>query len=144
MIQEMLNRFLSIVIAIDIFAIGILVMFLANFRIIIRRRITEREFFFRILSLVQKSDTTEHVAQIMNLSVPEVTRYCKKHSIELPEARIARIEAAKQQEEDANRRILEEEATWRAEQERHAEERQREKEIEMKNRKERLRKFGIT
>ena len=144
MFQDILNKILIIVIALDVFAIGVLTVFLINFRLNIRRKITEREFTMRLFTAVQKSDTTEQVARILNMTVPEITHFCQTRGIELPETRISRLEAVKRQKEEENRRIMEEEAAWRAEQERITEARQREKEIELKKRKERLRKFGIS
>lgn len=144
MFQDVLNRILIIVIVVNVFALGVLVVFLINFHINIRRRVAERKFSLRLLDTVKKSETKEQAAQDMNLTVQEITQFCMSRGIELPESRLARIEAIKRQKEEENRRILEEEATWRAEQERNAEARQREKEIDLKKRKERLRKFGIS
>jgi hypothetical protein len=143
MLQDILNKVLTIVIAADVFVVGVLFVFLVNFRINIRKRIAEREFATRLLTLIQKKDSTEQVAQAMNMSAADITSFCNSRGIDLPEVRIARIETAKRQKEEENRRIMEEEAAWRADQERIAEERQREKDAELKKRKERLRKFGI-
>lgn len=144
MMQDILNRFLMIMIAVDLLAVGLFVLFLINFRVNVRRRIAERELALLLLTSIQKSDTTAQVAKIMNMDLDAVTRYCLERGIELPEARNARIETQKQKKEAENRRIQEEENAWRAEQERIAEDRQRERELEAKRRKERLHKFGIT
>ena len=142
--QELLNNLLTTIIAINIFALGILVLFLINFRINIRRRIAEREFALLLLSSIQKSDTTEQVGRIMNMSAEAVTEYCLDRGIETPEARNARVEEQKHPQDEENRRIIEEEAAWRAEQERINQDRNHEREQEAKRRKERLRKFGIS
>lgn len=142
--QEILNKILVVSIAIDIFAAGALVLFLINFRLNIRRRLAEREFALLMLTSIQKSDTIEQVARIMGMPVSEITEYCQERGIETPEARTARIEDVKRRQDDENRRIIEEEAAWRAEQERINQERNREREQEAKRRKERLRKFGIS
>jgi len=144
MLQDVLNRILTIVIAVDVFALGVLVVFIINFRINLRRRIAEREFAMLLISAVQKSETTEQVSRTLNINVSEITNFCIARGIELPEARIARLEAVKRQTEEENRRIMEEEANWRAEQEHIKEALQREKEADLKKRKERLRKFGIS
>jgi hypothetical protein len=143
MLQDILNKVLTFIIAADVFIVGVLFVFLVNFRINIRKRIVEREFATRLLTTIQKKESTEQVAQAMNMPAADITSFCKARGIELPEVRIARIEAAKRQKEEENRRIIEEEAAWRADQERIADEHQREKDAELKKRKERLRKFGI-
>ncbi len=142
--QEILNKILAVSIAVDIFAAGALVLFLINFRLNIRRRLAEREFSLLMLTSIQKSETTEQVARIMGMTVSEITVYCQERGIETPEARAARIEGVKRRQDEENRRIIEEEAAWRAEQERINQERNREREQEAKRRKERLRKFGIS
>jgi len=144
MLQDLLNRMLFIVIALDLLALGVLAVFLLNFRSTVKRRIQERMFATHMLTMVQKATTTEQVAKLTGKSTQEVIDYCAKHNLELPETRIARIAEAQRLKEEEDQRILDEEAAWRAEQERLSEARQREKEAELKKRKERLRKFGIS
>ncbi len=144
MLQDLLNRMLFIVIALDLLALGVLAVFLLNFRSTVKRRIQERMFATHMLTMVQKATTTEQVAKLTGKSAQEVIDYCAKHNLELPETRIARIAEAQRLKEEEDQRILDEEAAWRAEQERLSEARQREKEAELKKRKERLRKFGIS
>jgi hypothetical protein len=142
--QEILNKVLMTIIAIDIFALGILVLFLINFRMNIHRRLVEREFALLLLSSIQKADSTEQVAKIMNMNVDYLSQYCLDRGIETPEMRIERIQEQKRRQDEENQRIMEEEAMWRSEQEKINETRNRERELEAKKRKERLRKFGIS
>jgi hypothetical protein len=144
MLQNILNRLLFIVIAVDLFALGLLLVFIWNFRVTVKRRISERRFATKMLTSVQKSETTEQVARLTGVSAQEVIDYCTERHIELPETRISRLADAQRQKDEESQRIMEEEAAWRAEQERLSEARLREKEVELKKRKERLRKFGIS
>ncbi len=144
MLQNILNRLLFIVIAADLLALGLLLVFIWNFRVTVKRRIAERRFATNMLTAVQKSETTDQVARLMNVPPQEVIDYCTERNIELPETRIARLADAQRQKDEENQRIMEEEAAWRAEQERLSDARLREKEVELKMRKERLRKFGIS
>ena len=142
--QEILNKLLTTVIAIDLFAVGILILFLLNFRLNIRRRVADREFSLLLLSSIQNSETTEQVSKIMNMPASEITLYCRERGIEVPETRTARVAEIVNRQNAETRRIMEEEAAWRAEQERINQERNEEREMEAKRRKERLRKFGLS
>ena len=144
MLQNILDRILFIVIAADILALGVLLVFLWNFRATVKRRIQERRFATQILTTVQKAETTEQVSRLTGVSPQEIIDYCTERHIELPETRIARLVDVQRQKDEESKRIMEEEAVWRAEQERLNDARQREKEIELKKRKERLKKFGIS
>ncbi len=141
--QHYLSRILVIVVALNVFALGVLLVFLVNFRINIRRRVLEREFALRLLVAVQKSASTEEVARHTGLPVSDVSEYCRVRGIETPEERTSRLELIRQRKEEEARRIMEEEALWRSEQERITAERQREKEQEAKRRRERMKKFGV-
>lgn len=143
MLQDYLNRILVYVVALNVFALGVFLVFLVNFRINIRRRIGEREFALRMLMAIQRSVSTEEVSRQIGIQVADIIDYCKDRGIETPEERFARLEMIRKRKEDENRRILEEEALWRAEQERITADRQREKEMDAKKRRERLKKFGI-
>jgi galactokinase len=143
MLQMYLNKILIIIIATDIFALGILAVFLFNHRVNIRRKAQAREFSLRMLAALQNSETVSQVAAHMGLEVTDVMQYCQAHGLETPEERKSRLEAIKKRKEDETRKIMEEEQAWRQEQEHIAEERQREKDVTAKIRRERLKKFGI-
>lgn len=143
MLQEILNKVLIFVIAANLFAVGILVVFLINFRMNIKRRVEDREFALLMLITIKKSTTTEQVAKQLGLQTEDVAHYCHLNGLETPEEAAERIASVARRKEEEDRRIAEEEATWRAEQERINAERIREKELEAKRRRERLKKFGI-
>ncbi len=144
MLQNILNRILFFVIAADILALGVLLVFLWNFRAAVKRRIQERRFATLMLTALQKSETTDQVSRVTGVPTQEIIDYCAERNIELPETRIARLVDLQRQKDEEAQRIMDEETAWRAEQERLNDSRQREKEIELKKRKERLKKFGIS
>lgn len=143
MLEAFLHKFLMFVIALNVFVLGIMVIFLVNFRMNIKRRVTQREFALLLLMTIKKSASTEQVAKQLGLTTEFVMNYCHAHGLETPEEAANRIATAARRKEEEERRIAEEEATWRAEQERINTERIREKELESKRRRERLKKFGI-
>ena len=143
MLQASLQKALLFIIALNTAAAGILFIFLVNYRITIKRRAAEREFALLLLMTIKKSTTTEQVAKELGLKVEDVARYCHAHGLETPEEAADRTALVARRKEEEERRIAEEEAIWRAEQERINTERIREKELEAKKRRERLKKFGI-
>ena len=143
MIQYYLLKFLVFFIALDLVVAGVMIIFIINIRIILKKRFIERRYEIRAIKSAQKSKTSEEAAKQAGITVEEFAGFCKKRSILAPEERIRRKEDAEKRKQDDMRRIMEEEAAWRAEQERVTEERRKEKEEETKKRKERLKKFGI-
>lgn len=143
MLQECLNRILIIVLAFDVVALGILVVFLFNHRVNIQRKAREREFSLKMLAALQQSDTVAETAAHLGIEVSDVVQYCHSLDLETPEERKARLDSIRQRKEEETRKIMEEETAWREEQERIAEERQRDKEQNSAKRRERLKKFGI-
>jgi len=143
MIQHYLLKFLVFFIALDLVFAGVMVIFIINIRIILKKRFIERRFEIRAIKAAQKSKTSEEAAKQAGISIEEFANFCKRRSIVAPEERIRRKEEAEKRKQDDMRRIMEEEAAWRAEQERVTEEHRKEKEEETKRRKERLKKFGI-
>ena len=138
-----LNKIFVTIMAIDFFALGVLLIFLVNARINLKREITEKKVYFNALTAAQTADSSEDAAKVMNVSPDEFISFCQEKNIETPEKRKERLEKIKKAQKDDQRRIMEEEATWRAEQERIAEVRRREKEEEARKRQDRLRKFGF-
>jgi hypothetical protein len=143
MLEEVLRRILAAVIGLNVFVFGLLMVFLINFRIYIARRAAARKFATLMFTAIQKSHTTAEVARQMELKVDEVVEYCSARSLETPEERAVRVESAQKRKTAELERIQQEEAAWRAEQDRISAERMKEKEAEMKERRERLKRFGI-
>ena len=132
-----------LIIAFDIFAIGVLVLFLINARINLKNEIINKQFYVKTLLFAENSPSSAKAAEKLNVSVKEFTDFCKKRNIELPEERNERTEAENKKKEEEQIKLLEEEAAWRAEQERITEERRKDQEEETRQRKERLNKFGF-
>jgi hypothetical protein len=139
----MLYRVLVWIIALNVFSLGVLIAFLINARINLKRDIKQKARFYKFISLAHTSKSSESAAQQAGISAEEFTLFCERNGIEIPENREARIKKEHDQEEAERQRILEEEAAWRSEQERIIEERRQVQEEEARTRKERLRKFGF-
>ena len=143
MLQHYLVKILIFLIALDLVIAGVMVIFMINIRIILKKRFMERRFEIRAMKAAQKSTTSKEAAKQLGIPIEEFTSFCTSKNIMLPEERTRRKEEAERRKQEDMRRIMEEEAAWRAEQDRIAEERRKEKEEETKRRKERLKKFGI-
>ena len=143
MLQHYLLKFLIFFIALDLVIAGVMVIFIINIRIILKKRFIERRFEIRAIKAAQKSTNSEEAAKQLGIPTEEFINFCTRRNIMLPEERIRRKEEAERRKQEDMRRIMEEEAAWRAEQDRITEERRKEKEEETKRRKERLKKFGI-
>jgi len=141
--QLLLNKFLLIVIAIDIFAFGLLVIFLINSRINILRKVNQARLFIRVLETSKSANSSEEAAQILGISREKFIQYSKERNIEFPEIRKEREEKNKKMEEEEQKRIMDEEARWRAEQEKTSAERKQILEEQARKRKDRLSKFGF-
>jgi hypothetical protein len=144
MIQELLTKFLLLVVAAIFLLTGVLVVFLVNARFNLKRKLQERQRILHILSTAQNMESTEKAAELLGMNLEDFTDFCRRMNIELPEARLARIETQKRKKDEELKRIMDEETAWRIEQEKLNEERLREKELEAKKRRDRLRKFGIS
>jgi len=140
---DLLYKVLLWVIAIDVFALGVMIVFLINARINLKRDLKEQEFYFRTIATIQSEKTSDRAAERLRIPKEALIQFCKLNNIELPENRIDRLEKERSHEEQERERILSEEAAWRAEQERIIEERKKSQEEESRKRKERLRKFGF-
>jgi len=138
-----LLKILMWIVAFDVFFFGLLLIFLINARINLKRRIMEQRFFVKACLLAGNVKTSEEAAAQLHISPDEFRRYCRAKGIEAPEDREARLEEERRKKEEEQQRILEEEAAWRAEQERILEERRKAQEEEARKRKERLRRFGF-
>ena len=144
MVHAILIKVLLAVIAGIFFLSGILVLYMVNSRINLKRKLQERQRVLRIMTIAQNMESTEKAAEAVGMKVEDFVLFCKRMSVELPEARIARLESLRIKKEEELNRIMEEEAAWRIEQEKINEERRLEKELEAKKRRDRLRKFGIS
>ena len=144
MIQQFLLQILITVVAIDIVLAGVLIVFLINARIILKKQFVERQFEIRTILAAQQAASSEEAAKQLGMTTEEFENVCDHSKIDTPEQRLAKKEQAEKKKQAELRRIVEEEATWRAEQEKAAEQRRKEQEEETSKRKERLRKFGIT
>jgi hypothetical protein len=144
MIHHYLYTILIYVIAFDFVIAGVLVVFMINSRIILRKRYVERRAEIRAMKAAQQYKTSEDASRSVGMSIEEFESFCRSRNISTPEVRIQRKEDAERRKQEDIQRIMAEEAAWRAEQERVSEQRRLEKEEEMKQRKERLKKFGIS
>ena len=138
-----LFKILMWVIAFNLFALGVLVIFLINARLNLKRDIIRKKFYFDAYRLATSANSSEEAAEKLNITCEEFISFCKLRDIETPEEIRERLEAERKQEEEEQQRILDEEAAWRAEQERIIEERRKAQEEDDRQRKERLKKFGF-
>ena len=138
----MLDIFLWVVV-LNLFALAILVIFLWNARINLQRQIDDKRFLIRALNAASNSKSSTAAAEMMNISVDEFVSYCQMKGIDTPEQREEKKEKIKKIKEEAENKIMEEEAAWRAAQEKLEEERHKSIEEEALKRKERLKKFGF-
>ena len=141
--QLFLNKFLLIIIAIDVFALGLLIIFLFNTRINIQRKVNQARLFIRAFEVSKTADSSEEAAQILGITREKFIQYSKERNIETPEVRKERDEKNKKIKEEEEKRILDEEARWRAEQEKIESEKKQLLEEQARKRKERLSKFGF-
>ena len=139
----MLYKILMWLIALNVFGLCVLILFLINARINLKRDLKHQEFYVKVLTLTRRDKSSDKIAERLNITRDELLQYCHMKNIEIPEEREARLEKERNHEETEKQRILEEEAAWRAEQERILEERRKEQEEEALKRKERLKKFGF-
>ena len=138
-----LFKVFMIIIAINVFTLGVLVLFLINTRVNIKRRILEKQFYLKTLAISNTANSTKAAAQALRVTPEEYIAFCKERHIETPEDRFENLEKKRLNEEKEQRKILEEEAAWRAEQEKIKEERHIAQEEEARKRKLRLKKFGF-
>ena len=141
--QNLLFQILVIVIAVDLFALGVLVVFLLNARINLRRQVANTRYHVTVMELAKQSESSQVAAEALSIPVDQFVNYCQENWIELPEARLERIELQKERKHAEQKRIMDEEVAWRAEQERLADERNRTQEEAARKRRERLKKFGF-
>jgi hypothetical protein len=140
---HLLFNILIAVIAINVFAIGALALLLANARIILHRNIRKRQEYFQTIEVSLSAPSSIQAANLLGIEEDAFRTYCMEHRIEIPEDRIARKQEEEQKQQEAQDRILAEEASWRAEQEKNDEERRRSQEAEARSRVERLKRFGF-
>lgn len=141
--QLFLNKFLLIIIALDIFAFGLLIIFLINTRINILRKVNQARLFIKVFEISKTADSSEEAAQIIGITHEKFIQYTEERNIESPEIRKEREEKNKKIKEEEQKRIMDEEARWHAEQEKITAERKNILEEQALKRKERLSKFGF-
>ncbi|MCD6309027.1 MAG: hypothetical protein J7M24_08545 [Candidatus Latescibacteria bacterium] len=144
MFIETMYKVLMVVIAVDLFAVGVLLIFLFNSRMNLKRQIIEQRFYIRAYYLATTLDSSDTAAEMMGIPREVFLTFCKNRNIEIPEDRIERLEQERLEQEQQEQRIMAEEAAWRAEQERLMEERRKSQEEEARKRMEKLKKFGFT
>ncbi len=143
MLSVILMKILMWALALDLLAVGVLILFLLNARANMKREIIEQRFFAKAYYYAMHLESSEAAAEILNVSGDDFREFCKLKNIELPEDRIERKDRETREKEEQRQRILAEEAAWRAEQERAQEEQRKAQEDEARARKERLKKFGF-
>ena len=132
-----------VIILLDILIFVVMVVFLLNARINLHRHITNTRFFFNALNASKTSETSAEAAEMANMDIDEYIKYCKTKGIITPEVRKEKIEKIEKEKLKHEQKILEEEVTWRAEQEKILEERRKAQETEAQKRKDRLKQFGF-
>lgn len=141
--SSFMYKILIWIVAADTAALGILVLFLINARINLKRSLKIKGFYYRAMHMAQIEKSSDVAAERLNISREDFEAFCHANNMETPEERESRIDRDRKNEEAERQRILNEEAEWRAEQERIIEERRSAQEDESKRRKERLKKFGF-
>jgi len=143
MLETVLFKVLFIVVAANLFALGVLVLFLINARINLKRNIKEQQFILNILKAVRYADSTAEATKKLGISVEKFEEFCALRMLETPDQRKERIKLQEEHKEAESKRIMAEEAKWRAEQDRAKEEHRKNQEEDSRARKDRLRKFGF-
>ncbi len=141
--ENILFKILVVVLAVNIFTIGVFLVFLINLRINVVRRIKRTRFYVDIFNAAKNENSTDDAAKSLNMEREEFLIYCEEANITLPEQRVNRLAKIQKRKEEEQYHIKEEEDSWRVEQQRLNEERQKAVDEEAKKRKERLRKFGF-
>lgn len=131
------------IVMLNLFALGVLIIFLCNARINLQRQIDNKRFLISVLNTAKNSNSSGEAAESLNITVDEYFSYCQLKGIDTPEQRKEKRDRIKKKSDEADRRIMEEEATWRAEHEKMEEERRKTIEEEARKRKERLKDFGF-
>jgi len=132
-----------VIILIDLLVLAVMVVFFINARINLHRQIVNTRFFLRTLNASKIAETSLEAAKMLNIDLDEFTTYCEMKGIESPEKRKESKERIERKKREEEQRILEEESTWRAEQEKTLEKKRAEQEKASQSRKERLKKFGF-
>ncbi len=132
-----------IVVLINVFACAVMAIFFINARINLRRQAQNTRFFMNALEISKSAQSSLEAAEKLNISLDEFIDFCEMKGIERPEKRLEVKERMEKAKRDEEKRILAEEAAWRAEQEKLHEEKQKENERASQERKKRLRKFGF-
>ena len=140
--EHIMLKIIMIIIALDVFALGVLLIFILNARSNIKRKILETRFNIKVLDISDKSESSEEAARELRITPEEFITHCKVRHFPTPEQRLKIAEENKRAEKEAQRKIEEEEAAWKAEQVQIIEERRILKEKENHERRERLKKFG--
>ena len=131
------------IVALNLFALAVLVIFFWNARINLKRQIDNRRFLINVLNTAKNSKSSTEASELLNISLDEYVSFCQLKGIDTPEQRKAKKDEIQRKKDEAERRIMEEEAAWHAQQEKLEEERRRAIEEDARKRKDRLKKFGF-
>jgi len=142
-VSNYLLNILWYVILLDLFAMVVMIVFLINARINLARQITSVRFYYRVIEVTTKTGTSSEAAELLGMSIDHYTTYCRMKGIETPEDRVEKKKRIERERQEQEQRIMDEEAEWRAEQERIVDERRKAQEMDTRKRKERLKKFGL-
>lgn len=143
MLNQFLLNILITVVAFNFLIGGIYIVFLVNARIILKTQFTHRQFEIKTVLAAQQASSSDEAAQQLRLTTEEFVTFCYNRSIDTPEQRKEKKDQAEKRKQDDLRRISEDEALWRAEQEKMVEQLRLKQDEETNKRKERIRKFGI-
>ena len=140
---SLLLQFFWIIVIVDFFILAVMLLFMVNARITLQRHIVDTRFFMNVVHAAQKSTTSAEAGAKLDITAEEFSELCKTKGIDSPEVRKEKKEMIEKKKKDEENRIMEEEALWRAEQEKIIEEHRVTQEAEARERKERLKKFGF-
>ena len=91
----MFQKILIAVIAIDLFALSVYLIFIINVRIISQKEQKKRQLYLQLSYAAFYNSKNENAAKKLTMSVDEFIEKCKEFKIELPETRVEKIEQKK-------------------------------------------------
>ena len=93
----MFQKIIIAIIAIDLFALSVYLIFLINVRIISQKEQKKRQLYLQLSYAAMYNSKNETAAEKLNMSVDEFIEKCKEFNIELPETRVEKIEQEKEE-----------------------------------------------
>ena len=101
----MFQKIIIAVIALDLFAVAVYIVFLINLRIICQKEQKKRQLKLQLSYACLYNSKNETAAKKLNMSVDEYIEKCKEFNIELPESRVEKLEQEKVEKEQMEKAI---------------------------------------